>query len=238
MTTSYDILEWDSEFFKYKVCRINDFPRSEEESISFLAKLAEDEIRLAYYSSNEQLDFTEGISASFDILLIDRKTTFVKSLTSNSASNENIRTYIHSYPEDKLLKLSIESGVYSRFKVDEKIENERFEELYKLWIINSVNKKISKEVLVYYQEHEIAGFVTLGEKNNRADIGIIAVDSGFRGKGIGKALMVAAENWFLDEGYDSIQVVTQENNKPACGLYKSCGYDIESIENFYHLWKI
>ncbi len=49
--------------------------------------------------------------------------------------------------------------------------------------------------------------------------------------------MTSAEKWFSNSGYKSIQVVTQGDNIPACKLYESCGYTIESVELFYHIWK-
>ena len=109
--------------------------------------------------------------------------------------------------------------------------------MYALWMINSLNRKIAKEVLVFSENNDLSGFVTLGEKNNRADIGIIAVDHISRGKGIGKILMTSAEKWFSDLGYESIQVVTQGDNYPACRLYESCGYEVDTVEFFYHIWR-
>jgi dTDP-4-amino-4,6-dideoxy-D-galactose acyltransferase len=79
--------------------------------------------------------------------------------------------------------------------------------------------------------------VTVGEKKHRGDIGIIAVDTEFRGKGIGTALMQSAESWLAKLNYKSMQVVTQGDNKPACKLYENCGYTIESVEYFYHIRK-
>ena len=138
---------------------------------------------------------------------------------------------------DKLIDLSIQSGIYSRFNIDKKIGKEKFQQLYTLWMVNSINLKIAKDVLVYTEMKDLAGFVTLGEKNNQADIGIISVDSTFRKKGIGKILMTSAEKKFSNLGYDSIQVVTQGDNIPACKLYESCGYQVDSLEFFYHIWK-
>lgn len=237
MNKQFEILSWDSELFQFKVCQINDLPQNDKEFASFMHEIFKEEITLCYYRSIIKLALPTAISGFFDINLIDRKTTYSKPLAEKVLPNSNIQPYKKSYPEEKLFDLAIQSGIYSRFNVDEKISTSTFEELYKLWIINSVNKKIAKEVLVYYKQDELAGFVTLGEKNNRADIGIIAVDEKFRGKGIARALMSEAENWFIDNGYHNIQVVTQELNIPACKLYERCGYEKESQEYFYHFWK-
>lgn len=117
------------------------------------------------------------------------------------------------------------------------IGESRFKKLYKLWIGHYIDQRDSFDVLVYYVDNTIVGFVTLGEKNNRADIGLIAVDSKHRGKGIGKVLMQSAENVFISKGYSSIQVVTQGTNFQACRFYQKCNYTIESAKYFYHIWK-
>lgn len=239
MNTPYEILEWDSNFFGFNVCRISQPTLSNDELTETLKLLHSLQIDLVYCSLENQLTSLNGISAFYDIKLVDKKITFAKKLNSTPAFNQHgaISEYNENYPEKKLIELAIESGVYSRFNLDDRIEREKYRDLYSLWIVKSVSKKLAKEVLVFRADNEIAGFVTLGEKNERADIGIIAVDSLYRGQGIGKSLMLSAEKWFIDKKYDSIQVVTQGENIPALRLYESCGYQIEKVEYFYHFWK-
>ena len=172
------------------------------------------------------------------MILADKKTTYLKKINTGLSFPESITSIDENTPfKDKLIDLAIQSGIYSRFNVDERIGKEKFEKMYALWMINSLNRKIAKEVLVFSENNDLSGFVTLGEKNNRADIGIIAVDHISRGKGIGKILMTSAEKWFSDLGYESIQVVTQGDNYPACRLYESCGYEVDTVEFFYHIWR-
>ena len=191
--------------------------------------------KLAYYSSAKELNIDK--MESLEIKLVDKKTTYVKNINSSLLSHPLISSYESVIPSPKLLDLAIQSGIYSRFNVDKRIGKEKFEEMYALWMINSLNRKFAKDVLVFNENNDLAGFVTLGEKNNRADIGIIAVDHIFRGKGIGKKLMTSAEKWSYDNGYKEIQIVTQGNNIPACKLYESLGYSVEKVEYFYHIWK-
>lgn len=228
----FEKLPWDSDFFQFPVARINDeVDVIENENV--LQNLFENNIRLAYYSTSKQLEIPEN--KFYEVKLVDKKMTYLKEIVPHSA-NEKISSYDKVYPEQKLIFLAIESGIYSRFNVDEKIGRKHFEDLYTKWIVNSIAKKIAGEVLVSKGENEITGFVTIGQKNNRADIGIIAVDPSHRGKGIGKALMLSAENFYAGK-LKSIQVVTQGDNVAACKLYESCGYKVEKKEYFYHLWK-
>ena len=237
MSCSIEILEWDSNFFNIKVGRVTSPILDNNELSAVLKELKKMKIDLGYYSSPLPLTLFPGIPYLYDINLVDKKITYLKNINENIIFSNSVKEYKAQYPDKKLLQLAVESGIYSRFNVDAKIGRSKYEELYKKWIINSVNKKIANKVLVYLDKNIVAGFVTLGEKNSRADIGIIAVDAEYRGKGIGKNLMSSAENWFANKNYNEMQVITQKDNLPACRLYESCGYKIDKMEYFYHLWK-
>lgn len=228
----FQLLSWDSDFFGFNVARINQF--DDDSTVPLLEELYNEDVELAYYSASQE----KNIPANpfYNVKMVDIKTTYIKKVGGKKVEVPMIISYTEKEPGEQLKRLSVQSGVYSRFNVDEQIGHEKFVSLYTQWIIQSVNKTIAEEVLVYHLNDTIAGFVTLGIKNNRADIGIIAVDEGFRGKGIGKALMLQGESYFVDK-QEMIQVVTQGNNLPACKLYESCGYTIEKTEFFYHLWK-
>lgn len=233
MEMAFEILPWDSDFFKFKVARIKEHINLDNNK-PLLKILFENDVNLVYYSSPDKLKIPE--SSFYTILLVDKKVTYSKEI-SNQHLNNKIESYNKHYPEEKLVTLAISSGIYSRFNTDERIGRQNFEALYSQWIFKSVAKEIAEEVLVYKENNDIQGFVTIGKKGNRADIGIIAVDPSFRGKGIGKALMFEAENFYYNK-LDMIQVVTQGDNLPACKLYESCGYAVEKAEFFYHLWRL
>ena len=80
------------------------------------------------------------------------------------------------------------------------------------------------------------GFVTVGTKNQRADIGLIAVGESARGMGCGKALVRRAAQWALDSGMKSLQVVTQGTNTAASQLYLRCGLAPETVSPVFHFW--
>ena len=228
-------LDWDSDFLNFNVCRINGFLENIEDLKAVDSIMDEKRFKLAYYSSVKELNF--GNIESLEIKLVDKKTTFVKKINNSLTSHPLISLYESDFPSKKLLNLAVQSGIYSRFNVDAKIGKEKFEELYKLWIIKSVKKEIAKDVIVYRHDNDIAGYLTLGEKNNRADLGMGAVDLNYRGMGIGRILFENAEKLAYDYGYKVIQIVTQGDNIPACKLYEKLGYSVESMEYFYHIWK-
>ncbi|HBS86804.1 MAG: hypothetical protein A2W91_12300 [Bacteroidetes bacterium GWF2_38_335] len=228
-------LDWDSEFFQYNVCRINGLINSIEDLKAIDLKMKESKFKLAYYSSSDEISF--DTIDFIDIFLVDKKTTFLKPIDSNIKSHPAICSYDSEIPSIKLIKLAFQSGVYSRFNIDKKIGRKKFEELYSIWITKSVKREIAKEVIVYKKNDDIAGYLTIGEKNNRADLGMGAVDPKYRGLNIGKVLFENAEKWAFDNGYKYIQIVTQGDNIPACKLYEKLGYTAITKEYFYHIWK-
>lgn len=228
-------LDWDSDFFHFNICKLIGSIENIEDLKSVEKTMDDYNFKLAYYSSAKELNIDK--MESLEIKLVDKKTTYVKNINSSLLSHPLISSYESVIPSPKLLDLAIQSGIYSRFNVDKNIGKEKFEELYKLWIMRSVKREIAKEVIVYKHNNDIAGYLTIGEKNNRADLGMGAVDSNYRGKGIGRILFENAEKWSYDNGYKEIQIVTQGNNIPACKLYESLGYSVEKVEYFYHIWK-
>lgn len=233
----YTALTWDTAFFGYKVGRLEGKIGSAQDVFTAEKLLHDNHSVCTYYSTTEAIDTENLLGATMHWTMADRKIVFLKTIQNSVQIYNQIRPYSKETADlIKLGDLAIQSGIYSRFNIDERIGKNQFEALYREWMKNSLDRKIAREVLIYWVDNNPAGFVSLGQKQDRGDIGIIAVDHQFRGKGIGKELMKAAEKWFADNGYSQLQVVTQEDNKPACSLYERMGYKIESKSYIYHIW--
>lgn len=232
----YKHIAWDSNFFEFNVARI-ELKNNSRDLLEILNFLKIEGYTLIYGFSKTELDDNDEVLTAFHGKLMDKKITYVKTIDDVTSLNynENIEKYITNKVNANLINLAIQSGEYSRFKLDRRIPKEKFKELYWHWLINSINKKVAKEVYVYI-ENEISGFITLTEKNGKANIGLIAVDRIERGKGIGKILMESAEIWATENLIPNIQVVTQEANFKACKFYENCGYKLDKKEFIYHFW--
>lgn len=232
------ILDWDSDFLGVKVARINQSHLDTQELSDILTELQQRRVRLVYWSSDRECENT--MIKKFCGNLTDRKTTFAIDFCSQDFNkllpNDIVEPFADSMSVADLEGLAIQSGEYSRFAVDPNLPKDKFVSLYKIWINRSLRKEIASEVLVIRDGDKIAGMVTLGEKNGRGDIGLIAVDSNFRGRKYGEKLVRAAQRWFVEHGYEYGQVVTQGQNMSACNLYHKCGYSIEKTEFFDHFW--
>jgi dTDP-4-amino-4,6-dideoxy-D-galactose acyltransferase len=233
----YKKLDWDSSFFGILTGMITCNDRQEEVLAETLHSMKEQGFRLVYFPAAFRIE-NERILDQYNGILADEKVTFVKVFGENVLPEPDSHIISYEGPEVSidLLTLAWESGIYSRFKVDPHFKNDEYKHLYKKWIERSVSREIAKDVLVYMDGSVIGGMITLGEKNNRGDIGLVAVAESSRGKGIGKKLMAGAENVFKKMGYTQVQVVTQGINTPAMKLYENSGYTIDERLFYYHFW--
>lgn len=220
-------LDWDSDFFGYSVGKI------EIDDINELP-IGQEDYRLTYIFSKKRIPELEEE-------LVDQKATFFQELNIG-AEKTNLPCEIvefkhesHSYEE--LLKLTYDSGVFSRFNLDKKFDNQEYEKLYKKWIDNSLNSSSNYKVYVAFDGNNLLGFITLGRKgNDLGDLGLLAVSPKARGRGIAKSLIEYCKIKSTEMGFNSLQVVTQLNNSPATKLYENAGFYLKDLIFIYHIW--
>lgn len=237
---TYKHLEWDSDFFGYRISSF--YPESITPAglAGIIQKLRDDNIKLVYCFVNPADKISGDSFSSLAISTVDEKTTFTK-VTEGAMDYKRppeIVSYDKSYVSEKLKDLTLQSGVFSRFKIDPGFTDNEYEKLYLAWIEKSVKRELADEILVYQENEEINGFITLKADVNagRGSLGLLAVDEKMRGKSIGKQMLDAAEEYFLSSGINIIDVVTQKKNRVACSFYEKSGYKIKEITNIYHLW--
>ena len=238
MHNNYKILDWDSQFFGYKIAAIQAIDLELNELNKIIRELKNQRIKLVYCFVNPNDEISNTSIESVSGLLVDEKITFFKRISDadNLSGSEFIKPYSLDYASEKLKSIALQSGIYSRFKIDPNFRNNEFEKLYLEWIEKSVQKEIAEEVLVYSENEDEQGLITLGLKENTGSIGLLAVDEKERGKSIGKKLVQSALLYFKEKKVDIVEVITQIGNKGACGFYKSMGFEVKSLVNIYHLW--
>ena len=232
------LLDWDSQHFGYQVGCIslmND--TSEDVLISILAKECPS-YRLIYLFLPEHRTLSSSICKMLNCSHVDQKVIFRKKLTDNWFSTscyQQIRSVMY-YDYTKFTKLAVASGIQSRFKLDPHFSTDDFESMYEVWIKNSFNGQIAHNCFAYFDQQNPVGVVTVKRENCYATIGIIAVDSTFRGKRIGHELLYAAEKYAYENELREVMVATQQRNIGACHFYQQNGYLPKEIINIYHFW--
>lgn len=234
----YQFLDWDSQFFGIKVANIPTSDLGPPELATVIEALKIDEYKMAYWAAEQELSCTDAHNLGG--ILVDLKTTYRVDLQSIELVAGDVSTSVATYSgrqENSVLEsLAIQAGEYSRFAVDPNFSEEKVSALYRVWMNNAIQGIGTKEILVIREKGEIAGMITLGEKEGSGHIGLLAVDQHFRGARLGGKLVRAAQVWFKNHDYHYCQVVTQGKNLAACALYEKCNFAMSSRRYFYHFW--
>lgn len=230
-------LTWDSDFFGFKIGKIN-FNNSEERLLLLLKDAKLQDYRLIYVFTGEHTTLSTGLLNQWHGKLIDRKIVYRKAVNIdkiNFESNGSIISY-ETELSDKLLDLTFLSGQCSRFKLDKNFPKGSFEKMYKEWMVKSLSGELADRVFVAKEKDEMLGFVTLKIKNSSGEIGLIAVDKKAQGKGIGTQLISACEKYLSEKSILNLKVPTQLENSQACRFYEKYGFIKQCITNIYHFW--
>ena len=216
-------LEWDSSFFGYPVAKIIAEKISVENLNTQINEARNNGTRLLYLFTDPQDTVSTHAANVAGAKLVDQKITFHIKINASvvSAADDHIEPFESDYPTAQLINLSVQSGLYSRYKIDPGFKNNEFERLYLAWIENSVNKKIADHTFVYKEDGVELGFVTLKARDHYGQIGLIAVDESSRGKSIGRKLIAAVINLLYEKNITELDVATQiDNEKPVIFIRK------------------
>lgn len=238
MANSLEILEWDSSFFGYPVAKIMAQAITAGKLEPLVAEAKKNGTRLIYLFTDPSDTVSAQAAKSIDAKLVDQKITYhiYINKTDVATVDAHIEEFLGDHPTAQLVNLSLQSGLYSRYKIDPEFKNNEFERLYLAWIENSVNKKIADHIFVYMEDCRELGFVTLKARSDHAQIGLIAVDESSRGKAIGKKLVAAVINKLQNKHIPELDVATQIDNADACNFYEKAGFKGLKTENIYHIW--
>jgi len=221
-------LRWDTENFGFKVglvevCSEDNF------SLELVEQLAKNEkYKLVYIKSTYLLNCPS--------IFCDEKLVY-KQLNNaiETLQFPNIESYTLKTVEAELYELSLRSGKYSRYNLDNKFPNECFQRLYYKWIYNSIYTDYATDVLVYRINGKVVGLLSYKNDKENSNIGIIAVNPNYQRYGIGSKLLKHYQS-LLGNNIKTMTVVTQGINQIARFFYEKNGYNISSRTYIYHLW--
>ena len=84
-------------------------------------------------------------------------------------------------------------------------------------------------ILLAHHNAELVGSVMVGFDGHRGWVYYLASDPGRRFGGIGRALMIAAEDWLKARGCPKIQLMVRTDNSAALGFYAAIGYAEQDV---------
>ena len=234
----YELLPWDTGFFGFKVARLSEAVQNSHNLDQILDSAKQDDISLIYGFFDPEEDLINGKAKDLGGLLVDEKITFAREIKEPFGPKGlvPIVSYLNQPPSETLHALSIQSGEYSRYRVDPNISEKKFEELYRIWMQKSLSGTIANEVFVAEDQGAPVGMITLKHQKQTGEIKLIGVDYRSRGRHIGWDLVQHSIKWCLKRRCNTIEVVTQKANLTACRFYKKCGFHEKHTVNVYHFW--
>jgi len=224
-------LDWDSEFFNKKIAFIDGFKATDRQISKEIDEFLQRGTVCIYLYTRRPVNLPE-----YDIVLADKKRIYL--LDKPEYKELSHRLYmsqpIYKGEPSNLYNLALQSGEHSRFKIDPHFSEEEFSSLYKKWVDNSVNEGFADFVLVALNP-EPQGFITAKINKESVSIGLFATDKEHRGKGIGSRLIQEIINVAAQRSL-KVEVVTQADNKTACGFYEKRGFKKSDEQYVYHIW--
>ncbi len=224
-------LEWDSAFFGLRIGRADIQTSDDAKELATQYEKLKSQYKLIYVFCMDGLTFdVKGAE------LVDEKILYSKSCE-NKVESKDVMLYLQPKPSASLYKLTLVSGGYSRFKLDERLPKGSYEQLYRRWIENACPQEgTNKQIFVYCPDGKAQGMITVDYQGYKAHIGLVAVDTDAQHQGIGTMIMSTLEYYLYHKGVTTIDVATQAANKGACRWYEKNGFVKKSTTPIYHWW--
>lgn len=250
-------LEWDTECFGFRVCRLDILQAAQakplEELLNDIRHYAlSHDIRLITCRIPYSAGLPRRICEKVGFQLVDVMNIFlghthtVPKTTNHNGRHipiESIgRSTLSQEDQQAILRIGSQAFTHGRINNDPTLSEDHTRRFYNKYMNSCLNND-HLLILVARIEGRVAGFV-IGEfddrfhRNNQPLLGylkLIAIDSELRGRGIGQRLM--HDFWLaMSRRTKLIEVGTQVDNYKALNLYAACGLKPVSSLITFHLW--
>lgn len=85
------------------------------------------------------------------------------------------------------------------------------------------------KIILAEEGEEPAGYVVATLDGDAGEIDSLYIEEDFRNKGVGKALIEQAEDWFAEKKAKRIRISVVGGNADACAVYEHLGYNVREI---------
>lgn len=237
-----EMLPWDTAHFGFPVARVRGDRLTPVLAAAVDRWCARSKVRCLYFRARADDPETEQHSAAAGYRLVDVRLDFgyrippVSDGESQALPAEGARA-ASAGDATALEMIAREAYRLTRFYFDDNFPPDRVSDLYGTWVRRSL-EGYADAVLVTGAPGRASGLVTchLPTDDESGRIGLVGVESHHQGKGIGRALVLAALEWFRRSGVARVEVATQARNVDAQRLYQRCGFVTSRSTTWHHKW--
>jgi dTDP-4-amino-4,6-dideoxy-D-galactose acyltransferase len=247
---SVGILDWDTEFFGFRVGRVFDTELTDDGARAVLAWSKREAVDCVYFLADVGDTSSAHAAAEVGFRLMDVRVELGQKLgrqpaDRNSRVEGDVRDFEFATSRDvsALREIAEVSHTDSRFYADLRFPRDRCAALYARWIEGSC-AGAAEAVLIDRIDDRAAAYVTChlesdpGTSRTSGRIGLVAVADRARGRSVGGRLVAASMAWFAKNGADRVRVVTQGRNAGAAQLYEKAGFRTQRMGLWFHLWPL
>lgn len=243
MSELLQLLRWDTEFFGLKIGRVLT-SRLDVASLEAIVKLAkEGRFECLYFQAEPDDAETVTLAEKAGFHLVDVRIVLEHPFDGRPAPAPR-----YPIPEEiglmgprrkdvpTLEEIAVEIGYTSRFCFDRRFPPDACPRLYQAWLHKAI-ADARDSVIVAQLSSRVVGLIACGALPNQVgNIQLAGVQSNWRGRGVGTALVQGALDWFRAQGVDRAKVTTQARNVPAQRLYQQMGFFTRRMTLYYHKW--
>lgn len=239
-----ELLPWDTEFFRCRIARVCGDTLEPEQATQVDEWCRSNRVRCLYFLSRADAPATIQTAEQHGFGLVDIRVTLERVIVNSPApfcpeppADVSIRPV---QPADlpTLQAMARVGHKETRFFSDSHFPRQRAEDFYSTWFTLESQGRAQAVLVAVLAANQPLGYISchLETTGRTGQIGLVGVDPGFRGKGIGKTLVLAAMNWYRARGAEKVTVVTQGRNCGAQRLYQRCGFSSRDLQLWYHKW--
>jgi len=227
--------EWDSLHWGLRIAKVEGSRLTPESVVSIRSWCESHAIDCVYFLADDDPG-THRLAESAGYRRVDTRVTLEREPEESPAGGKGVVRPFDPHDLPVLCRIARSSHHATRFYRDGRFPGPKCDDLYETWIRKSCGGE-AQAVFVAAPDGPPVGYVTCElEEPAEGKIGLMAVDEAFRGKGLGRALVLEALRWFGSRSVRRVSVITQGDEGGARRFYESCSFVVCSVQVWYHGW--
>lgn len=238
---SIEYLSWDSAHYGYRIARAKSSQVNSSACQNLMTECQNGDIDCLYFLADASDQDTIAALQDSGLEFVDIRLTLAANykVLPGESQLDGIRFRLGDRHDlAQLLPIAGVSFGQSRFYVDRRFGHDRATRMFQIWLQKSFTNASGTAVVVAEQDGAPVGFVTchLHKPPGEGNIGLVGVAESARGLGCAGGMIQYAARWFVGQGVDRLNVVTQGRNVAAQRLYQRKGFVTRSVELWFHKW--